>query len=89
MHGSLARVTPKTYEPAHTRTRNVPRGGLASSTHLRTLAFLALVLALVAGSGCDFLPQNGTEWTVALVIAGVLVVGVAVMAWYTTRTPKK
>jgi len=45
-------------------------------------------LALV-GSGCDLLPQNATEWTVALVIAGVLVVGVAVMAWYTTRTPKK
>lgn len=57
--------------------------------HVRTLALLSFVLALVAGPGCDFLPQNATEWTVALVIAGVLVVGVAVMAWYTSRTPKK
>jgi LPXTG-motif cell wall-anchored protein len=48
-----------------------------------------MVSATVALPACDLLPQTSGEWTVALVIAGVLVVGIAVMAWVTSRTPKK
>lgn len=48
------------------------------------LAMFAVVVVLVLPA-CDLLPQTAGEWTVALVIAGVLVVGVGVMAWVTSR----
>ncbi|MBL8784225.1 MAG: LPXTG cell wall anchor domain-containing protein [Deltaproteobacteria bacterium] len=54
---------------------------------LLTAVFLAF--ASISLSACDLLPKTGTEWTIALVIAGVLVVGVIVMAWYTSRNSKK
>lgn len=54
----------------------------------RLVAALA-VLALFALPACDLLPQTAGEWTVALVIAGVLVVGVGVMAWVTSRQNDK
>jgi LPXTG-motif cell wall-anchored protein len=57
---------------------------------LRHLPILALLCALMlVAPACDLLPQTAGEWTVALVIAGVLVVGVGVMAWVTTRQNKK
>ncbi|HRE88689.1 MAG TPA: LPXTG cell wall anchor domain-containing protein [Myxococcota bacterium] len=52
-------------------------------------AWLWLIAALLALPACDLLPQTAGEWTVALVIAGVLVVGVGVMAWVTSRQSKK
>lgn len=36
-------------------------------------------------AGCDLLPQSGTEWTIALVVTGVLVVGAIVAAWKLTK----
>lgn len=48
------------------------------------LAMFVMVAVLVLPA-CDLLPQTAGEWTVALVIAGVLVVGVGVMAWVTSR----
>lgn len=53
------------------------------------LQALLLVFASVALPACDLLPKTGTEWTIALVVAGVLVVGIVVMAWYTSRNSKK
>jgi LPXTG-motif cell wall-anchored protein len=50
-------------------------------------ALLAVLLVLLPA--CDLLPQTAGEWTIALVVAGVLVVGVGVMAWVTTRQNKK
>lgn len=55
----------------------------------RLSAFVLLLVTLLALPACDLLPQTAGEWTVALVIAGVLVVGIGVMAWYTTRDTKK
>lgn len=56
------------------------------STHLARLLALGFVCAvLLVLPACDLLPQTAGEWTIALVIAGVLVVGVGVMAWVTSR----
>lgn len=51
--------------------------------HLILVMFV--MVAVLALPACDLLPQTAGEWTVALVIAGVLVVGVGVMAWVTSR----
>lgn len=31
--------------------------------------------------GCDFLPQDETEWTIALSVAGGLVLAAVIAAW--------
>jgi len=56
---------------------------------LGLLQALLLLFASVALPACDLFPKNGTEWTVALVVAGVLVIGIVIMAWYTSRNSKK
>lgn len=50
---------------------------------------LPLVLLAVTSAGCDLLPQNSTEWAVALSVAGVLVVGAIVAAWIGARRNKR
>lgn len=56
------------------------------TAHVARLLALGLVGALLLVlPACDLLPQTAGEWTIALVIAGVLVVGVGVMAWVTSR----
>jgi len=47
------------------------------------LALLALVL-----SACEFLPQTGTEWGIALGIFGALFVLVVIVAWRAARKNK-
>jgi hypothetical protein len=50
---------------------------------------LPLVLLAVTSAGCDLLPQNSTEWTIALSVTGVLVVGAIVAAWIGARRNKR
>lgn len=47
------------------------------------LGLLAMTAPLAAG--CELLPQNETEWIIAAVVTGVLVVGSAVAAWVLTK----
>lgn len=53
-----------------------------------SLVSFALVSALVLGA-CEFLPQTGTEWGIALGIFGVLFVAVVYLAWKGSRKPKE
>lgn len=52
------------------------------------IALVGLLLSSVSLSGCDFLPQSGTEWGIALGIFGVLFVVVVIVAWKASRKPK-
>jgi len=49
---------------------------------------LAAAVAAIAAptlGGCALLPQDATEWTIALVISGVLLVGVIVLAIWASK----
>lgn len=54
--------------------------------------FLILLLGSLLWSvpltGCEFLPQSGTEWGIALGIVGVLLVVVVIVAWKASRSNK-
>lgn len=49
------------------------------------LALGALAVTSPVTAGCDLLPQSETEWTIALVATGVLVVGAIVAAWVLSK----
>jgi LPXTG-motif cell wall-anchored protein len=46
-----------------------------------TPVFLVGAASLMV-SGCDFLPQTGTEWGIALGVFGVLFIGAVGAAWW-------
>ena len=54
--------------PAHQRPVR-----LATEPHVMSLRIALLMAFALVQVGCDFLPQNGTEWGVALGIVVVLV----------------
>ena len=75
----MGRREPQRESVAPNRGSSLPRRG----------AWVALLflLGLLSG-GCDLLPQNATEWTIALVITGVLFIGIVVMSIYYANKKK-
>ncbi|PIE18632.1 MAG: hypothetical protein CSA66_04560 [Proteobacteria bacterium] len=55
----------------------------APSKRLATVAATAPSAVLM--SGCELLPQSGTEWAIAGIIFGVLVVGIVAVSVYASR----